>query len=555
MSNIEENAFQIARYLLENRQKDEQIEIIDALELSDEDFRLALKFLVDAGNFRTAGQFGKGIIIDKNLAKLQNFVNQMSDNRISLSGDAERLLKFLFGDQADGFPFSICSVFTTKFGWGETQYIQAAQELDDKKMVTGKYAGGNPFFEISVTKKGRETVRNNFRLSSQRTSAINIENSDVNIVDPTTLRHLYHQEKKTDRIRNQVFISYSHKDKRWLERLQIHLKPLERESLIARWDDSMINSGENWREEIRKAIKSAKVAVLLITADFLASDFIAKDELPPLLAAAETDGAVILPLIVSASRFQQIENLSKFQAINPPSRPMNKMQRGQQEEIFVKLTNDIEKALKQSTNDSRFIPISVTSSTLANYDLSIYTRPPYGQQEFHGIPFHVENARISMADIYDGNYKTFKLKEPIIGVGAIHFLINAGDGRKRYGEITIGFIEFIFKDGALPIQRFEIKLAKNIREWAIGNFVTTIIDGRQQHDPLVDSVDDTHISREAWRGMTTTGQVAVIDMLKVEIDKSMQNKALIAIRFTRDIPQGKYALDYFVSGITVELLK
>ena len=53
-------------------------------------------------------------------------------------------------------------------------------------------------------------------------------------------------------IRSQIFISYSHKDKKWLERLQVHLKPLEREGLFERWDDTMINAGEKWRDEIRK---------------------------------------------------------------------------------------------------------------------------------------------------------------------------------------------------------------------------------------------------------------------------------------------------------------
>ena len=61
--------------------------------------------------------------------------------------------------------------------------------------------------------------------------------------------------------RTKVFISYSHKDIEWLERLQVHLKPLEREGKIERWDDTLIESGEKWKETIRNAITSAKVAV------------------------------------------------------------------------------------------------------------------------------------------------------------------------------------------------------------------------------------------------------------------------------------------------------
>ncbi len=78
----------------------------------------------------------------------------------------------------------------------------------------------------------------------------------------------------------------------------------------------------DWREEIRQAIASAKVAVLLVSADFLASDFIASDELPRLLAKAESEGTVVSPVIISPYRFEETKGLSRFQAVNPPSRPL-----------------------------------------------------------------------------------------------------------------------------------------------------------------------------------------------------------------------------------------
>jgi len=104
---------------------------------------------------------------------------------------------------------------------------------------------------------------------------------------------------------SRVFISYSHKDKQYLDRLQVFLRPIQREGTIDAWDDTRIKVGEDWRAEIRKALAEARVAVLLVTADFLASDFIATDELPPLLAKAEADGTVILLVIVGHCRFSE----------------------------------------------------------------------------------------------------------------------------------------------------------------------------------------------------------------------------------------------------------
>jgi len=146
--------------------------------------------------------------------------------------------------------------------------------------------------------------------------------------------------------RVKVFVSYSHADESWLKRLRVHLKPLERDYALDIWDDSKIVAGSTWRDEIDLAIQSAKVAVLLISADFLASDFIINNELPPLLNAALKDGAVIMPLIVSPSRFKSTQTIAKFQAVNDPSKPLNRLPKAKQEEILVKMSEDIEKALE-----------------------------------------------------------------------------------------------------------------------------------------------------------------------------------------------------------------
>ncbi len=141
-----------------------------------------------------------------------------------------------------------------------------------------------------------------------------------------------------------IFISYSHEDKEWLKPLQAHLKPLERDGTIALWDDTQIRTGDRWREKIRQAIESSQAAVLLLSAYFHASDFIAKDELPLLLDAAKNRGLFILPVIVKSSSETLIIN--QFQAVNPEAKPLIDMNEGEREALFAKLARDIQEAFK-----------------------------------------------------------------------------------------------------------------------------------------------------------------------------------------------------------------
>jgi hypothetical protein len=147
-----------------------------------------------------------------------------------------------------------------------------------------------------------------------------------------------------------VFISYSHADRNWLERLQVHLRPLIRESIADIWDDTRIRAGDQWQNAIRDALDAASVAVLLISADFLASDFVQSEELPALLKAAEERGLLILQLIVSPSRFERTP-LAQLQAVNSPSEPLINMNEYQRELLLETLAGRIESAVQ--TEDMR----------------------------------------------------------------------------------------------------------------------------------------------------------------------------------------------------------
>jgi hypothetical protein len=118
-------------------------------------------------------------------------------------------------------------------------------------------------------------------------------------------------------LRNQIFISYSHKDRRWLEDLRTSLKPYLRGSSILAWDDTMIKAGDDWREKINQALASARVAVLLMSPDFLASDFIYMKELPYLMEADSYKKIRVFAVAVRPCAWKTAPLESKKWANNP----------------------------------------------------------------------------------------------------------------------------------------------------------------------------------------------------------------------------------------------
>ncbi|MBD2769373.1 toll/interleukin-1 receptor domain-containing protein [Hymenobacter sp. BT664] len=143
--------------------------------------------------------------------------------------------------------------------------------------------------------------------------------------------------------RSSVFISYSHQDRAHLDYIRRHFRPLE--NRIDFWDDKKIKPGQEWEHEIKQAISKAKVALLLLSADFFNSDFILKKEIPPLLEAARKDGAIILFIVLKPCILDEYPDIMKYQGVNAPSRPFIKMDEADKEELCVNLVMQIRDTL------------------------------------------------------------------------------------------------------------------------------------------------------------------------------------------------------------------
>ena len=112
-----------------------------------------------------------------------------------------------------------------------------------------------------------------------------------------------------------IFISYSHKDELWKDRLRPHLEVLEQLDRIIIWDDRNIDEGATWYPEIEQAMANAAVTVCLVSADYLASDFVIKEEVPVLLGRRERDGMILIPVLLRPCLWKALPWLSAIQMI------------------------------------------------------------------------------------------------------------------------------------------------------------------------------------------------------------------------------------------------
>jgi formylglycine-generating enzyme required for sulfatase activity len=141
-----------------------------------------------------------------------------------------------------------------------------------------------------------------------------------------------------------VFISYSHKDEDLRKELDTHLKILERQGYISPWHDRKIEAGDEWKKEITTYLENADVILLLVSANFLASDFCYDIETKRALERQKADGALIVPIILKPCAWKE-SPVSSFQVMPKDGKPISIW--NDQDLAFTDITEKLKEKAKQ----------------------------------------------------------------------------------------------------------------------------------------------------------------------------------------------------------------
>lgn len=112
-----------------------------------------------------------------------------------------------------------------------------------------------------------------------------------------------------------VFISYSHVDAELKDRLLKHLKPLERLNLIKPWVDHSILPGDDWDRKITEKLSKADIVLLLISVDFINSEYCYDNELEKAIEREEKGQTKIIPVILRNCLWKDSPLIGRFKAL------------------------------------------------------------------------------------------------------------------------------------------------------------------------------------------------------------------------------------------------
>jgi hypothetical protein len=145
----------------------------------------------------------------------------------------------------------------------------------------------------------------------------------------------------------EVFFSYAHKDKRLRDQLETHLSSLKRQNIITGWHDRKIAAGTEWKDRIDEHLESARIILLLVSADFLASEYCYNVELKRALERHEAGEARVIPVILRPCDWQTAP-FGKLQALPTDAKPVTEW--SSRDRAFQIVAEGIRKVVKEVEN-------------------------------------------------------------------------------------------------------------------------------------------------------------------------------------------------------------
>ena len=160
-----------------------------------------------------------------------------------------------------------------------------------------------------------------------------------------------------------LFFSYSHADDKYRDELQKHLMSLQYQGIVESWHDRRILAGQEWANLIDNELGKADIILLLVSSDFIASNYCMGIEMKLALDRHESNEAVVIPVILRSCLWQSLP-FGKLQAATREGKPVEKYP--SLDDAFLEITKNIETVAKRLTSQGNRSTLDNTNSNLSS---------------------------------------------------------------------------------------------------------------------------------------------------------------------------------------------
>jgi hypothetical protein len=235
-----------------------------------------------------------------------------------------------------------------------------------------------------------------------------------------------------------LFVAYSHKDEQLKDALLSHLGPLRRLGMVKDWHDRKIEPGAVWDEEIDRHLNSADIILLLISADFIASDYCYGIEMERALERHESRQACVIPVILRTCEWHLLA-FRKLQALPKDGKPVTKWQDA--DDALTDIARGIRsmvESIQKTPEPSSLIPTPVSGTSKDGsdelFELLMRFFRKYAGSFFNALKIQMWGARQNGFSTL-GTFTTHQIKDAI-KYGVSQKVVNTK--RSKSGSILYG---------------------------------------------------------------------------------------------------------------------
>jgi len=185
---------------------------------------------------------------------------------------------------------------------------------------------------------------------------------------------------------SKVFISYSHKDEHYREELEKHLVMLRRNGLVQTWTDRKILPGQEWGKEISTELNASDIILLLVSSDFLASDYCFDIEVRQAMKQHELGRSTVVPIILRSCDWHDAP-FGVLQGLPKDAKPIKEYP--DMDSAFLEVIKGLKKILiekSQINNTTRKVTFELVNADVTNFPCDVlvlkYAQGFYGADKF-----------------------------------------------------------------------------------------------------------------------------------------------------------------------------